>query len=250
MTTYGLIGFPLSHSFSKKYFLNKFVSENLQGYDYENFEIRSIEEVPYLIESKKNLAGFNVTIPYKIAVLKFLDEITHEAEEIGAVNTVRIDRNENGKNYYLKGFNTDIIGFEKSIQPLLKPHHQKALVLGTGGASRAVRYVLNRLKIAFKFVSREKKNNNTICYSDINEDVLEENTIIINTTPLGKLPDLTLPPLPYPFLNSRHLLYDLNYNPEISPFLQQGLTHHCIIKNGMEMLKKQAEASWSIWTGA
>src|ERR1051326_1081269 len=237
MKTYGLVGFPLSHSFSQKYFTEKFKKENLADCEFKNFSMQSIGEFPSLLNQNPSLVGLSITIPHKESVIKFLDEIDETAKKIGAVNCIRIsDR---------KGFNTDAFGFEHSLKPLLKPHHTHALILGTGGASKAVAYILGKSKIKFKYVSMTKGN---ISYSALSRSLIEENTLIINTTPLGMFPDINeCPDIPYEYLTPKHLLYDLTYNPEETLFLKKGKEKGAQIKNGLEMLHLQAEEAWRIW---
>jgi shikimate dehydrogenase len=242
MKQFGLIGYPLGHSFSKKYFEEKFAKENLQGCVFDLFPLKEIVAFKNLIANHQNLVGLAVTIPYKETVIPFLGNITDAAKEIDAVNCIKF---ENGKTI---GHNTDVIGFEKSLTPLLQPHHTKALILGTGGASKAVQYVLKNIGINFLLVSRTKTSS-TITYEDISEEIIQTHTLIINTTPLGMSPNENgLPKLPYQFLTSKHLLYDLIYKPEKTLFLQKGEEQGCIIKNGFEMLVLQAEENWKIWT--
>ncbi len=246
MKTYGLIGYPLSQSFSQKYFTNKFKSENIEA-RYLNFPIASIDEFPELIQHHPYIGGLNVTIPYKEQVIPFLDELDPIAKEAGAVNVIKFDWS-NPKKPILKGYNSDIIGFTESIKPLIKEHHKKALILGTGGAAKAVGFALNRMNISYKFVSRTPKGDNQIEYSSINKATMEDNLVIINTTPLGMYGDLSAKPeIPYEYCGENHLFYDLIYNPEITAFMHAGQKHGAIIKNGLEMLHLQAEAGWKIW---
>ncbi len=245
MRRFGLIGFPLSHSFSKKFFTQKFAAENISGCAYELFPIEKVELLPDLITQDQELEGVNVTIPYKLAVIPFLDEIDEAAAQIGAVNCIAVKRR-NGK-LFLKGYNTDAYGFEESLVPMLEPHHAKALVLGDGGAAKAVKYVLDKLGIPFLVVTR-KPGSGTILYDRITGEVLKEHTILINTTPLGMSPDYdTCPQIPYESLSDRHLAYDLVYNPEETVFLRKSKEKGARVKNGMEMLYLQAERSWYIW---
>tara|TARA_B000000532_G_C18872093_1_gene408890 strand:+ start:1017 stop:1745 length:729 start_codon:yes stop_codon:yes gene_type:complete len=235
MKTYGLIGFPLNHSFSKKYFTNKFRFENIDA-KYINIEIESLDCFKELV-IKNNLLGLNVTIPYKSRVLDFLDYTDNTAKKIGAVNTIKIVDDK------LYGYNTDVIGFEKSIKPLLD-NRKDALILGNGGVSKAIQFILKKLEINYKIVSR----NSSFDYSDINESFINTLDIVINTTPLGTYPKInTAPNLPYSFLNSKHLLFDVVYNPMLSLFLNKGKEQGCVIKNGLEMLQIQADESWNIW---
>jgi len=245
MRKFGLIGYPLSHSFSKKYFSEKFEKEGINDAQYELYPIPSIEELPSLLKDNLDLVGLNVTIPYKQQVIPFLDEIDEKAKAIGAVNTIRI---ENGK---LKGYNTDYHGFKDS---LLKFHGgrtlpNKALVLGTGGASKAVITALEDLNIEYQLVSRSSSNTN-LSYDDLNTQysILNTAKLIVNTTPLGTSPDTEkLPDLPYEQLTPEHSLYDLVYNPLKTAFMQKGIDANCWVKNGLEMLHGQAEKAWEIW---
>lgn len=240
----GLVGKNISYSFSKGYFANKFETENLSDHQYVNFDIQSIEEFPKIIhEFKFNLKGLNVTIPYKQDVFLHLDKVDKVAKKVGAVNTIRITKKGN-----LKGYNTDVIGFKNSLTPLLKEHHKKALILGTGGASKAVAYVLKELGIKYKKVSRNPKMKKEISYQDLSEEVMTNYTIIVNCTPLGTYPKVSQKPdIPYTYLGKNHLLYDLIYNPEKTAFLLEGEQKGSQIKNGLEMLELQAEGSWRIW---
>ena len=248
MNEYGLIGFPLKHSFSQKFFTEKFEAEKIES-KYSNFEISSVEEVIKVISNNINLKGINVTIPYKQAILSFIDVLSDEAKEIGAINVVQIRRNEegvNGKSFSLKGFNTDVYGFKNSLIPILAGRN-KALVLGTGGASKAVVFALKQLGVSYKYVSR-KKNHDTLCYTDIDQDIMSEYKLIINCTPLGTFPDVDLcPDIPYEYLTEQHLLYDLVYNPSETLFLKKGKKKNAAIKNGYEMLELQALEAWQIW---
>lgn len=243
MQLYGLIGYPLTHSFSQGYFRRKFEAENITYADYLNFPIRSIELFRKVIYDHPNLMGLNVTIPYKEQVLRYLDEADRTAWEIGAVNTIKIERN---GDIQLIGYNTDVIGFRESISPLLKPEHTKALVLGTGGSSKAVVHALKQLGIDYEYVSRNSTFH--LNYEALNQEIMETHPIIINTTPLGMYPELSAcPDIPYQYLTEKHLLFDLVYNPEKTLFLQKGEEKGATIKNGLEMLKIQAEKSWEIW---
>lgn len=241
MKVYGLIGYPLSHSFSKGFFAEKFTRENIKDCSYENFPLPAITAFESLLASQPELCGLNVTIPYKEAVIPYLDELSPAAAQIKAVNCIRfIDG-------VKTGFNTDAIGFRRSLEPLLKEHHTNALILGTGGAAKAVQYVFEAMDIPYKLVSR-KASASAVTYDQLDAEVMEEHTIIINTTPLGMFPNTTeAPELPYSHLTPQHLLYDLIYNPAITSFLQQGADKGATIKNGHEMLMMQAEASWEIW---
>ena len=240
---FGLIGKNISYSFSRKYFTEKFQKLGLKTYEYKNYDLPEIEEFPFVIYQREDdFKGFSVTIPYKQSIIKYLDETDGDAREIGAVNTIKIT-NDNR----LIGYNTDVYGFQKSIEPLLKNHHNKALILGTGGASKAVAYALSKLNIAYEFVSRNVSENSFL-YSMLTEQIIEEYTIIINCTPLGTHPNIeNSPNIPYQFITNKHLLFDLIYNPSESKFLQEGKKQGASIKNGLEMLELQAEKSWKIW---
>lgn len=245
MKKYGLIGFPLTHSFSKQFFTEKFEKENVDA-TYENFEIEDISWFPEVVRNNMELVGLNVTIPHKQAVIPFLNELDEAAEKVGAVNTVKISRKR--EKIYLKGFNTDTWGFETSLKPLLKKYHEKALILGTGGASKAIKYVLNKLGIDFISASIEELQKKEIRYEDIGKKILEERLLIINATPLGTYPNVeTFPPIPYKFLTGKHLLFDLVYNPEITQFMEKGTEKGAVVKNGYEMLVQQALKSYEIW---
>ena len=239
-SVYGLIGYPLSHSFSPGYFSERFQREQIDAV-YRLFPLADIHELTTLLKDIPQLKGLNVTIPYKEAVIPFLDVMDEAAKAVGAVNCINIH---NGR---LKGYNTDIIGFERSLTPLLQPQHNKALVLGTGGAAKAITYVLNTLGIAYRLVSTSGRES-TLSYGDVDEHVIKAHTLIINTTPLGMHPDTdTCPAIPYVAIGEEHLLYDLIYNPEKTTFLQEGMQQGAVIKNGYEMLVLQADASWAIW---
>ena len=242
MRQFGLIGFPLSHSFSKRFFTEKFEREGLTDCGYELYPLQSIAELPGLLKKIPALEGLNVTIPYKKQVIPFLNEREGIPSSLDACNCIRI---RDGK---LTGYNTDIFGFRQSLQPLLQSHHQKALVLGNGGASAAVIHVLRQLKIEFVLVSRQLHTGSTCRYSDLTKEMTESHTLIINTTPLGMHPDTeSCPDIPYQYLSSKHLLYDLVYNPGITSFMQKGMQKGATVKNGEEMLILQAEESWRIW---
>jgi len=247
MKTFGLIGHRLGYSFSQKYFTEKFILENLPEHEYLNFELDSIDEFPGVFEKGKNICGLNCTIPYKQQIMAFLDEIDPEAAQIGAVNTVKITF-QNGKRN-LKGFNTDVYGFEKSLQPMLGTKHRKALILGTGGASKAIKHVLNKLKISYLSASIEDQLfENEIRYNQITEELLKEYLIIIHATPIGTFPNVdNCPDIPYEFITSEHVLFDLVYNPEETLFLKKGKAQGAKTKNGLEMLHLQAIRAWEIW---
>ncbi len=240
---FGLIGKSISYSFSKKYFTEKFHKLGLDTFRYYNYDLPEIDEFPFILyQREEDFKGFNVTIPYKESIMKYLDEVEEEALEIGAVNTIKVT-SENK----LIGYNTDVYGFQKSIEPTLKKHHKNALILGTGGASKAVSYALNKLEIQNKFVSRKSLESNFL-YSDLNENIIEKYTVIINCTPLGTHPNVeNSPSIPYQFITNKHLLFDLIYNPAETKFLKEGKKRGAIIKNGYEMLELQAEKSWEIW---
>ena len=276
MTTYGLIGYPLGHSFSRKFFTEKFEKEGIDA-QYLNFEIPSIEEFPEIIKNNPELRGLNVTIPYKQQVMQYLDEISEEAKAIGAVNVVRIERPSpqpspimgretmrnagnkpdglpikgdmsEGLRGSLIGYNSDVIGFVESIKPLLKPHHKKALILGTGGASKAIRYGLEK-KLGMKtlFVSRSAREG-MITYEEVTAEVLKEYEVIVNCSPVGMYPHVDeCPALPYEAMNENNLLYDLVYNPLETLFMKKGAEQGATVKNGLEMLHLQAIASWKFW---
>lgn len=240
---FGLLGKNISYSFSKGYFTEKFSKLGLQKHKYENFDIQKIEEFRDVLSSYKNLKGLNVTIPYKELIIPFLDKLDSTAEKIGAVNTIKFTKRGN-----LKGYNTDAFGFENSLMPLLKNHHKKALILGTGGASKAVAFVLKKNDIKYKFVSRNPSGKKEISYDDVTETILNDYRIIINCTPLGTSPNTDFyPKIPYQFLTENHLLYDLIYNPSVTVFLEKGRQKGATIKNGLEMLQLQAEEAWRIW---
>jgi len=245
MKTYGLIGFPLSHSFSKKYFTEKFANEKIANHQYELFPIEDIKSLADLLAENQSLRGLNVTIPHKVSVLPFLNEIEEAAEKIGAVNCICIKRFEGET--YLKGFNTDAYGFQKSLEPLLTNHHRKALIFGDGGAAKAVKYVLEKLGIEYKIVVR-KPVEGTILYSEITAEILKSHKLLINTTPLGMSPNTdSFPAIDYTQLGADHLAYDLVYNPLETAFLAKAAAQGAQIKNGLEMLYKQAEKAWAIW---
>ncbi len=245
MKKYGLIGYPLTHSFSKRFFSEKFEKERINSI-YDNFEIDTINKFPEIIKNNPELVGLNVTIPYKEQVIPFLNELNDSAQKIGAVNTVKIIREDS--KIKLKGYNTDTYGFETSLSPLLKAYHKKALILGTGGASKALKYVLNKLGIDFVSASIEELKENEIRYEDIDQKMMSERLLIINATPLGTYPKTdTFPNIPYEYISDKHFLFDLVYNPEVSLFLEKGRAQGATIKNGYEMLLLQAKKSYEIW---
>lgn len=246
MDKYGLIGFPLGHSFSKSFFNEKFQNEGIDA-EYINFEIKGIDELPEVLATNPELRGLNVTIPYKEKVLSFLDYISVEARAIGAVNVIRVDHK--GDDVVLKGYNSDVIGFTKSIEPLLETFHRKALILGTGGASKAINYGLKSLGLETVLVSRFERPG-TIQYKDITPDVVKEYNVIVNCTPSGMFPHYDeCPDLPYEALDNHNLLYDLIYNPDETLFMKKGRELGAQTKNGLEMLLLQAFASWDFWNG-
>jgi|SRR5687767_2631518 len=241
MRLFGLIGYPLSHSFSKNYFTEKFEKEEITECGYELFPLRTIDELPSLLKNHPELEGLNVTVPYKKQVLRFLDE-TRIPGGVDACNCINITANK------LVGYNTDITGFEMSIKPLLRSHHTKALVLGNGGATAAVAFVLRKLGIGFTIVSRTPEDSSMLGYKKVTGEIIKEHTIIINTTPLGMYPaENSSPGIPYKYISDQHLLYDLVYNPAKTLFLENGEKQGATIKNGEEMLILQAEESWRIW---
>jgi shikimate dehydrogenase len=242
---YGLIGFPLDHSFSKSYFTEKFKKNHLSNCRYENFSIKSISELKNTIEINPDLIGLNVTIPYKISVIDHLDELDENAKTIQSVNTIKIIRENKIK---LIGYNTDIIGLTMALKPQLRPVHNRALILGNGGSSQAVQFVLKSLGIEFLIVTRNPKLENEITYSELNENHIRFHPLIINTTPLGMWPKIEeFPEINYDFISNEHLLFDLIYNPEMTIFLKKGQEKGAMISNGLSMLHQQAEASWQIW---
>ncbi|WP_276390179.1 shikimate dehydrogenase family protein [Eudoraea chungangensis] len=238
---FGLIGRNINYSFSKTYFTKKFGNLSLQDYYYDNFHLDAISELPNLLRDNRGLKGLNVTIPYKEEVIKYLDRLDEEASKIGAVNTIRFTPSG------LKGYNTDAFGFRESLLPHLKSEHQKALILGTGGASKAIAYVLGKLNITYTFVSRNPTKDQ-LAYTDLTKEVIEANKLCINCTPLGTHPNiLDKPSLPYEYYGKEHLLYDLIYNPSKTAFLLEGEKRGATIINGLSMLELQAEKSWEIW---
>ena len=244
MDKYGLIGYPLGHSFSKSYFNEKFENEGINA-EYINFEIPTLDSLPEILASNPELKGLNVTIPYKEKVISYLDSISPEARAIGAVNVIRVDHK--GNDTYLKGFNSDVIGFTKSIEPLLERFHKKALILGTGGESKAVNFGLKSLGLETVFVSRFERPG-TIQYSQITPDIIQEYNVIVNCTPCGMYPHIDeCPQLPYEAMTSKNILYDLLYNPDETLFMKKGAQHGATVKNGLEMLLLQAFASWEFW---
>ena len=239
MYKFGLVGKNISYSFSKAYFTEKFEKLGLADYRYDNFDIDSISEFPTVLTTE--LKGLNITIPYKEKIFRFLDEIDTDAGQINAVNTIKIT------NRKLKGYNTDVYGFEESLKPLLKKHHTKALVFGTGGASKAVLFVLKKLQIDALSVSRNPVKDQ-IAYQEVTKELLKKYAVLINTTPLGTFPEVANSiEIPYHHLSKKNLLYDLIYNPAMTKFLSEGAKRGAAISNGLKMLTLQAEKSWEIW---
>ncbi len=239
---FGLIGKGIVYSFSKKYFRERFLNDHLKDYDFENFDIPEIKDFPLILQNNPNLAGLNVTVPYKETIIPFLNGLSKKAIAIGAVNVIRFK-----KSGTLKGYNSDYYGFKKSLKPLLLPHHRKALILGTGGSAKAVAFALEELDISYTFVSRQPRGN-AIGYDRINTTSFDNYQIIINCTPVGTSPDVkNYPPIPYQFFTDKHLAYDLIYNPGETQFLKKAKRKGAVIKNGMEMLTLQAQKAWEIW---
>ena len=244
MKKFGLIGYPLGHSFSKNFFNEKFHSENIDA-EYVNFEIPTIKDLTKVLLLNPDLVGMNVTIPYKEQVIPYLDELDPDAKEIGAVNVIKLVRQKNKTK--LVGYNSDIIGFMQSIEPLLEPQHKKALILGTGGASKAIFTGLKKLGLETKFVSRTPKND-MLTYDDLTPEIMEEYKVIVNCTPVGMYPKADeYPNIPYEYITPNHLLYDLLYNPNTTLFMKKGADKGAVTKNGLEMLLLQAYAAWDIW---
>src|SRR6218665_3641390 len=253
MNTYGLIGYPLSHSFSKKYFTEKFEQEQIADCEYELFPIASIDQLTQLIKEHTTLRGLNVTIPYKQSVIPFLDELDETAKAVGAVNCIKVVRTENQVSR-LVGYNTDVFGFKQSVKPFIEIQHERALILGTGGASKAVHYVLKEIGIDCFFVTRNKSNNqqlttnNLFTYEELNENMINAFKLIVNTTPVGMFPEVNAAPaIPYQYISSGHLLYDLVYNPTETEFLKRGKAQGAATVNGLSMLHQQAEEAWRTW---
>lgn len=242
MKRFGLIGRTLTHSFSKNFFTQKFEAEGVRDCVYDNYELQTIEAFPRLLSDYPDLNGLNVTIPYKEDVIHFLSDTNEVVQETGACNCIKMEGDR------LIGYNTDVVGFRNSLVPKLKRHHRRALILGTGGASKAIRYVLQELGIEYNIVSRRRRLNE-LGYENLGEDILCDHHLVINTTPLGMYPNVDSdPPMPYEFITRKHFLYDLIYNPEKTKFLAEGEKRGAQICNGYEMLIGQAEASWRIWT--
>lgn len=245
MQKYGLIGYPLGHSFSRNFFNQKFEAESIDA-QYINFEIPTIKDLKRVLKENHELHGLNVTIPYKEQVIPYLDDLDDDARQIGAVNVIKFEKGRFGKTK-LVGYNSDVIGFRESIEPLLNKAHVYALILGTGGASKAVFHGLKQLGIESAFVSRTKKEN-SFTYEELTPEVMEKYTVIVNTTPLGMFPNVNeCPHIPYDLLTPAHLLYDLLYNPDETLFMKKGKEQGATVKNGLEMLLLQAFAAWDIW---
>jgi shikimate dehydrogenase len=246
MRKFGLIGFPLGHSFSKQYFTNKFINESIPDCSYENYELERLDIIKDLILNDFEICGLNITIPYKSEVIKYLDDADNEAVEIGAVNVLKISYKDGIP--FLKGFNTDIFGFRESLTPHLSGTGiKRAIILGTGGSSKAISYVLKKLGIEIIQVSRGS-GAGAISYNELTDKILIENQLIVNTTPLGMFPNIdNKPDLNYNCLNENHILFDLIYNPALTAFLKMGKERGCKLIEGLEMLHLQAEKSWDIW---
>lgn len=257
MKKFGLIGYPLGHSFSKQYYTNKFEELGLDDCQYDLYPIQTLSEFPNLLKSEPELIGLNVTIPHKIGILYYLDWVSPEAKTVNAVNCIKVIKKNPLEDLFsgecslepsrLQGFNTDVYGFEESLKPLLKKHHHKALILGNGGAARAVKYVLKKLDIDYRIVSR-KATYSQLSYHDLSDSIIQKHTLIINTTPVGTYPNVQDSlDIPFNKIGTRHLLYDLIYNPEETEFLRKGKEKGAVVKNGQEMLELQAEKNWEIW---
>jgi shikimate dehydrogenase len=254
MIEYGLIGKTLSHSFSKNYFEKKFQSLGLTDHTYSNFELNAIKDLKEVLTLHPNLKGFNVTIPYKESIIPFLDELSEEARAVGAVNCVKIlpatehSRSAAGKR--LIGHNTDVYGFASSVKPFIEPQHNKSLILGTGGAAKAVAFALKNIGVEVFYASSSKQQANTFLYEQLNEHMMSAFKLIVNTTPLGMFPNINeYPNIPYQYITTQHLCYDVIYNPEATLFLQKAKEQGATTINGLSMLQLQAEKSWEIWKG-
>jgi len=246
MKLFGLIGHPLAHSRSKEYFQKKFEEEHFIDCDYRLFEFENLNSFPEFIQNTPELKGLNVTIPFKQNILNYLNEIDPTAKKVGAVNCIKIVRD--GNELLIKGYNTDAFGLETSLRPLLGSRHQKAMILGTGGSSKATSFILDKLGIEFIFVSRNPLHSNQISYDELNKGIIEDHSLIINTSPAGMYPNINVAPtIPYQYLTKDHLLFDLVYNPLETLFLKKGKEKGATIKNGLEMLYLQADRSWEIW---
>jgi shikimate dehydrogenase len=245
MRKFGLVGYPLGHSFSKKYFAEKFASQKISDCVYDNYPLENLDHFIELINSDKEIIGLNVTIPYKSRILKFVDVLEPEAGEIGAVNVLKIKRQQNKNTVF--GYNSDVTGIRDTLLPYINDNVRNALVLGTGGSSRAVCHVLDKFGLKIKLVSRDKKPG-VLSYPEITSEVIGRNQLIVNTTPLGMFPDIeSKPPIDYSALTKNHILFDLVYNPELTSFLKMGTERECIALSGLKMLHSQAEKAWEIW---
>jgi len=243
---YGLIGYPLGHSFSIDYFNNKFISENIDA-EYINFEIKEISALKNVLRENPELCGLNVTLPYKMDVIPLLDSLTENARNIGAVNVIKFKKGGFFTKLHLEGHNSDITGFKQSIEQLLNDTHRKALILGTGGASKAIYHGLKQLGLECLFVSRTNEHY-SVTYHEVTPEIIQDYTVIVNATPLGMYPKTdTCPDIPYQYLTPDHLLYDLIYNPDETLFMRKGKESGAVVKNGLEMLLLQAFISWEIW---
>ena len=242
MRRFGLIGFPLGHSFSKKYFTEKFASENIGDATYELYPIENVLKVKDLLKANHEICGLNVTIPHKQSIIPLLNDLSDDAKQIGAVNCISI------KNNLLKGFNTDAPAFEFCLTKFLQPHHKQALVIGNGGSAAAVKFILKKLSIPFITVTRKATEPTQLEYSQLNDEVINQCPVIINTTPLGMYPQVEFSPrISYKAITKQHLLFDLVYNPQQTSFMNQGLQQGSTVISGLEMFYKQAELSWEIW---
>lgn len=247
MDIYGLLGFPLGHSFSASYFHEKFLREHICA-DYRNFACSDVHEAIGMLRKLEDLKGFNVTIPHKQSVMPFLASVSEEAQAIGAVNVVKVERDSVGAPIFV-GYNSDLVGFRESIRPMLGSAHRSALVLGTGGASKAVVYGLHQLGIATLGVSRTEKEG-CVTYEQLTEQLMRKHLVVVNCTPLGMYPKVNAAPdIPYEALTPDHVLFDLVYNPDVTQFMRRGMERGARVKNGLEMLHRQAEAAWDIWNG-
>ncbi len=245
MRKYGLVGYPLGHSFSKKYFSGKFAAENISDCIYNNYPLENLDNFKEFINSDKELIGLNVTIPYKSKIMRFVDVLDAEAAEIGAVNVLKIKRQSH--QFRIFGYNSDVTGIRDTLLPFINDNVRNALILGTGGSSMAVSYVLNKSGLNVRMVSRERKPG-VMSYPDLTPEVISESQIIVNTTPLGMFPDIEgKPPINYSLLTKQHILFDLVYNPELTSFLKMGADKGCITLSGIKMLHSQAEKAWEIW---
>lgn len=245
MRKFGLIGYPLGHSFSKIYFTEKFIKEQISDCSYDNYPLTNLDQLPDLITSDLYLCGLNVTIPYKSEVIKYVDIIDIEAAQIGAVNVLKIKRLKG--QFKLYGYNSDLTGIRDTLAPFINDKVTNALILGTGGSSRAVNFVLKSFGVSVTLVSRTRRPG-VISYIDIDSGIMKETGLIVNTTPLGMFPDTKgKPDIDYNLLNTKHILFDLVYNPEITTFLRLGKERGCTIITGLKMLHSQAEKAWEIW---